>query len=105
MLSKANRINKKFMEIALSLAEERIGLTGTNPSVGCVIVKDNKIISYGQTGFGGVPHAESNAIENATDDVKGSTLYSTLEPCCHYGRTPPCTKKIINSKIKIKILI
>ena len=100
MLSKANRINKKFMEIALSLAEERIGLTGTNPSVGCVIVKDNKIISYGQTGFGGIPHAESNAINNCKKDIKNSSMYVSLEPCSHFGKTPPCTKKIIRSKIK-----
>ena len=88
------------MNLAISLAKQRIGLTGPNPSVGCVIVKKNKIISLGQTGIGGTPHAESVAIDKSIENVKGATLYSTLEPCSHTGRTPPCTKKIIKNKIK-----
>ena len=88
-----------YMELALNLARSRHGLTGSNPSVGCVIVKNDKIISIGQTSFNGRPHAESNAIKNSFEDLKGSKMYVTLEPCCHRGLTPPCTDSIIKSKI------
>ena len=91
--------DKFYMEIALDLARSRHGLTGSNPSVGCVIVKNDKIISIGQTSFNGRPHAESNAINNSFEDLKGSKMYVTLEPCCHHGLTPPCTDEIIKSKI------
>ena len=91
--------DKKFMKLALNLARARKGLTGDNPSVGCVIVKKDKIISIGQTGYGGRPHAEHNAISNCFENLKGSKMYITLEPCNHYGKTPPCTKNIIKKKI------
>ena len=91
--------DKLYMEIALKLANSRQGLTGSNPSVGCVIVKNDKIISIGQTSFNGRPHAEFNAIKNCLDDLNGSKMYVTLEPCCHHGLTPPCTNIIIKSKI------
>ena len=91
--------DKFYMEIALDLARSRHGLTGSNPSVGCVIVKNDKIISIGQTSFNGRPHAESNAIKNSFEDLKGSKMYVTLEPCCHHGLTPPCTDAIIKSRI------
>jgi len=91
--------DKRFMKLALDLARARKGLTGDNPSVGCVIVKKNKIISIGQTGYGGRPHAEHNAILNCFENLKGSKMYITLEPCNHYGKTPPCTKNIIKNKI------
>ena len=88
------------MDLAISLADDRVGLTGTNPSVGCVIVNKNQIISVGQTGIGGTPHAETVAMKNAKkEQLKGSSMYVTLEPCNHYGRTPPCTKQIIKNKI------
>ena len=87
------------MELALDLAIAREGQTGNNPSVGCVIVKDDKIISIGQTSQGGRPHAEFNAINNCIENLKGSIMYVTLEPCNHYGITPPCTNAIIKSKI------
>ena len=87
------------MELALDLARAREGRTGTNPSVGCIIVKNDKIISLGQTSYNGRPHAEQNAISNAIEDLKGSKMYVTLEPCSHYGITPPCTNLIIKSKI------
>ena len=89
--------DKNFMKLALNLANARRGLTGDNPSVGCVIVKDNKIISIGQTGYNGRPHAEHNAISNCLDDLKDSKMYVSLEPCNHYGKTPPCTKNIIKN--------
>ena len=92
--------DKNYMKLALKLARARKGLTGNNPAVGCVIVKNNKIISIGQTGFNGRPHAEYNAIKDSFQNLKGSKMYLTLEPCNHYGKTPPCTKKIIKSGIK-----
>ncbi len=91
--------DKFYMEIALDLARSRHGLTGLNPSVGCVIVKNDKIISIGQTSFNGRPHAEFNAIKNCYEDLKGAKMYVTLEPCCHHGFTPPCTDTIIKAKI------
>ena len=91
--------DKKYMSLALNLARARIGLTGENPSVGCVIVKKNNIISIGQTGLFGRPHAEYNAINNSLQNLSGSKMYVTLEPCNHYGKTPPCTNYIIKSGI------
>ena len=91
--------DKFYMELALDLARSRHGLTGQNPSVGCVIVKNDKIISIGQTSLNGRPHAEYNAINNCIENLKGSKMYITLEPCCHHGVTPPCTNAIIKSKI------
>ena len=91
--------DKNYMKLAINLAKARKGLTGENPSVGCLIVKDDKIISIGQTGFGGRPHAEYNAINNSIEKLKGSKMYVTLEPCNHYGKTPPCTDRIIKSGI------
>ena len=104
MSSKKDKLynsDKYFMSIAMNLAMEKNGLTGLNPSVGCLIVKNNKILSYGQTGFNGRPHAESEAIKNCKKkELKDSTIYITMEPCNHYGKTPPCTNLIIKSKIK-----
>ena len=91
--------DKNYMKLALNLASARKGLTGENPSVGCLIVKNDKIISIGQTGFDGRPHAEHNAIKNSLEKLKGSKMYVTLEPCNHYGKTPPCTNSIIKSGI------
>ena len=102
MSSKKDSYTKKdntYMKLALNLAKARHGLTGINPSVGCVIVKDEKIISIGQTGYNGKPHAEYNAIKNSNESLKGSKMYVTLEPCNHYGKTPPCTKEIIKHNI------
>ena len=97
---KFSKKDKKYMSLALSLASARQGLTGENPSVGCVIVKNDEIISIGQTGYNGRPHAEYNAIKNSTKILEGSKMYVTLEPCNHYGKTPPCTKEIIKNNIK-----
>ena len=97
--NKFTKNDKEYMGLALRLASARHGLTGENPSVGCVIVKNNEIISIGQTGYDGRPHAEYNAIKNSNEILEGSTIYVTLEPCNHYGQTPPCTKEIIKNKI------
>ena len=91
--------DKNYMKIAINLARARKGLTGDNPSVGCIIVKNNRIISIGQTGLNGRPHAETNAINDSFENVAGCKMYVTLEPCTHYGQTPPCTKNIIKSGI------
>ena len=102
MSTKKDKFSKKdidYMSLALNLARSRHGLTGDNPSVGCVIVKNNQIISIGQTNFNGRPHAEYNAIKNSYENLKGSKMYITLEPCNHYSLTPPCTNEIIKKKI------
>ena len=88
------------MDLALDLARSNEGLTGTNPSVGCIIVKHDKIISIGQTSYNGRPHAEVNAIKNSIENLNDATMYVTLEPCSHHGVTPPCTSSIIKSKLK-----
>ncbi|MCL4169738.1 UNVERIFIED_CONTAM: hypothetical protein GTU68_025773, partial [Idotea baltica] len=77
------------MKMALDLSVRGIGRVHPNPSVGCVIVKDNHIIGRGWTGDSGRPHAETIALENAKN-ANGSTVYVTLEPCAHHGETPPC---------------
>ena len=81
-------------------AQRNLGNTKENPAVGCVIVKNDCIINVGCTGINGRPHAEQNAIIYSKNDIKNSDLYVTLEPCSHYGRTPPCVKTIIRNKIK-----
>ena len=93
-------IDKRYMEFAISLANNQKPLTGLNPSVGCVIVKNKKIISYGATNNKGRPHAETITLNKNKKKNFGATMYLTLEPCSHYGKTPPCTKSIIKSKIK-----
>jgi diaminohydroxyphosphoribosylaminopyrimidine deaminase/5-amino-6-(5-phosphoribosylamino)uracil reductase len=98
-----NPQDKKFMLLALALAEKGIGCVEPNPVVGCVIVKNNRIIGKGfHKKFGG-PHAEINALNDCLkkqNNSAGSTMYVSLEPCCHYGKTPPCTNAIIKAKIK-----
>jgi len=95
-----NPYHKYFMDLALLQAKINLGNTQENPSVGCVIVKNNSLISAGNTGINGTPHAEFKAIVCSQSSPKNSDLYVTLEPCSHYGKTPPCVKKIIKSKIK-----
>ncbi len=88
------------MKIAISEGYKGKGRTLPNPAVGAVIVKEGRIISTGYHRKAGLPHAERVAIERAGREAKGSTLYVTLEPCNHYGRTPPCTEAIISAGIK-----
>ena len=89
-----------FMRLALLQAEKMLGNTKENPSVGCVITKNNQIISAGSTSINGRPHAEYNAINFSKTNLKKSELYSTLEPCSHYGKTSPCTSLIAKKKLK-----
>ncbi len=93
------KINHSFYSnLAFNLAEKHLGKTKKNPSVGCVIVKNNSVISSGVTSVNGRPHAEFNAL-NKRLNFKGSNMYVTLEPCTHYGFTPPCTNIIKRKKI------
>lgn len=88
------------MQRAIALAKKGAGFVNPNPMVGCVVVKDNEIITEGYHEYYGGFHAERNALTNTTADCKDATLYVTLEPCCHYGKTPPCTEIIIEKGIK-----
>jgi diaminohydroxyphosphoribosylaminopyrimidine deaminase/5-amino-6-(5-phosphoribosylamino)uracil reductase len=88
-----------YMEQALSMAKLALGQVSPNPAVGAVIVKNDEIIGQGYTQPPGSSHAEIMALEQAGDAARGAVLYVTLEPCCHYGRTPPCTKSIIEAGI------
>ncbi|MGL4773257.1 MAG: bifunctional diaminohydroxyphosphoribosylaminopyrimidine deaminase/5-amino-6-(5-phosphoribosylamino)uracil reductase RibD [Clostridium sp.] len=88
-----------YMNIALDLAKMGRGKVNPNPLVGAIIVKDGKIIGRGFHEKYGEAHAEVNALKNAKEDVEGATMYVTLEPCSHYGKTPPCADRIIESKL------
>lgn len=88
-----------YMRRAIELAKKGRGWTNPNPMVGAVIVKDGKIIGEGYHEKCGQLHAERNAIAALTESAEGATLYVTLEPCCHYGKTPPCTEAILEQKI------
>lgn len=88
----------EYMRRALELAERGRGRTSPNPMVGCVIVRDGKVLGEGFHEKAGLPHAEVNAIRAAGEDVAGATLYVTLEPCCHEGRTPPCVDYILKHR-------
>ena len=93
--------DKYFINLANNLAKNSLNYTGPNPSVGAVIVKDDKVLSFGNTSKSGRPHAEVNAINGLSKNLKkNSTIYISLEPCTHHGKSPPCVNKIINSKIK-----
>ena len=88
-----------YLDLAYQLAEKNLGKTGLNPSVGAIVVKDDSVISSGVTSIKGRPHAEYNALYKIKN-CSGANLYTTLEPCVHYGQTPPCTKIISRKKIK-----
>lgn len=92
-------LERKYMERAIELAKKAEGYTSPNPLVGAVIVMDGTIIGEGYHEKCGQLHAERNAIKALTQEAKGATLYVTLEPCCHYGKTPPCTEAIIENQI------
>jgi diaminohydroxyphosphoribosylaminopyrimidine deaminase/5-amino-6-(5-phosphoribosylamino)uracil reductase len=97
--------DKFFMNLALSLAKRNIGKTGSNPSVGCVIVSNNnEILSTGVTGIGGSPHAEYNALKKIKKGNRKLILYTTLEPCSHIGKNPSCVKGIVDARVS-KVII
>lgn len=98
-----HNIDSKFMAAAIRLARRHEGLSGDNPSVGAIIVKfdndDPLIVGHGVTAIGGRPHAEPQALQQAGDLAKGATIYVTLEPCAHFGNTPPCVGALIDAGI------
>jgi diaminohydroxyphosphoribosylaminopyrimidine deaminase/5-amino-6-(5-phosphoribosylamino)uracil reductase len=91
--------SQHYMECALSLARLAMGYTSPNPAVGSVVIKDGVIVGMGYTQPAGSEHAEVMALRQAGDRAQGATMYVTLEPCSHYGRTPPCTKAIIEAGV------
>lgn len=93
-----------FMSRAIELAAHGQYTARPNPMVGCVIVKDNKIIAEGYHEYYGGHHAEVNALSQAGDQARGAICYVTLEPCCHYGKTPPCSMKVVESGIKMVVI-
>jgi len=91
----ATSADRAHMRAALALARRGLGGTWPNPSVGCVVVRDGRVVGRAVTAAGGRPHAEVRALEMAGEAARGATAYVTLEPCCHWGRTPPCTDALI----------
>ena len=87
--------DERFMAEAIRLSLTHLGLTSTNPSVGCLIVREGVVIGRGVTALGGRPHAEPQALADAGKAARGATAYVTLEPCSHYGKTPPCAEALI----------
>ena len=96
--------DSKYMSLAISLAKRAWGQTSPNPMVGAVLVKNGRIIGKGHHRIAGGVHAEIDAINSSKGNVRGSTLYVTLEPCCTFGRTPPCTDGIIAAGIR-KVIV
>src|SRR6202040_756728 len=91
--------NRRFMRLALTLGRRGQGRTWPNPAVGAVVVKDGVIVGRGWTQPGGRPHAEPVALARAGEAARGATLYVTLEPCSHVGKSPPCADAIIAAGI------
>lgn len=87
--------DKRYMALALSLGQRGQGLCWPNPSVGCVLVRDGRIVGRGWTQPGGRPHAETEALKQAGDAARGATAFVSLEPCAHHGKTPPCAQALI----------
>ncbi|MEL4375327.1 bifunctional diaminohydroxyphosphoribosylaminopyrimidine deaminase/5-amino-6-(5-phosphoribosylamino)uracil reductase RibD [Brucella cytisi] len=97
--SNATADDVRFMEATIRYARRHKGLTGTNPSVGTIIVKDGVIVGRGVTAIGGRPHAEPQALADAGEAARGATAYVTLEPCAHHGRTPPCAEALVRAGV------
>lgn len=98
-MTSASAQDFRFMAAAIRYARMDLGRTGTNPSVGTLLVKDGVIVGRGITAVGGRPHAETQAIAEAGELARGSTAYVTLEPCAHHGRTPPCAEALVTAGI------
>lgn len=91
--------DERWMRVALSLAKRGLGQVAPNPAVGCVLVKEGKVVGRGWTQPGGRPHAEAMALSTAGDKASGASAYVTLEPCAHYGQTPPCAKALVEAGV------
>lgn len=87
----------RFMDAALALAYARLGATAPNPAVGCLIVRQGRVIAAAATAPGGRPHAETQALDLAGAGARGASIYVTLEPCAHHGRTPPCAEALVRA--------
>jgi len=102
-VSGAGDIDRRFMAAAIRLSRRHLGLTGTNPSVATLIVRDDGqgpvIVGSGVTALGGRPHAEPQALKEAGELARGATAYVTLEPCAHHGRTPPCAETLVSAGV------
>ncbi len=92
--------DRQYMKLALDLAQRGQGRVEPNPMVGCVVAKNRQIIGRGYHRKFGGPHAEPNALRAAGEAARGAIVYVTLEPCCHTGKTPPCTEALIAAKVK-----
>ena len=92
------------MALAISLGRRNLGQTSPNPSVGCVLVKNDVIVGRGYTAPGGRPHAETQALKQAGSVANGSTAYITLEPCSHEGKTPPCAQALVEAGVKRAVI-
>ena len=91
--------HNNYLKLAFNIAKINLGKTSLNPSVGCIVVKNNSVISSGYTSLKGRPHAEYNAL-SSKNELNNSDIYVTMEPCTHYGLTPPCTNIIAKKGVK-----
>ncbi len=97
-------VDEYFMRLALTLAKKGNGKVFPNPMVGSIVVKNGKIIARGYHSRFGDEHAEVKVIKRAGENARGATIFVNLEPCCHYGKTPPCTKVLIESGIRSVVI-
>ncbi len=102
--SPPNERDAQFMAVALRLAERGLGQVWPNPAVGCIVVKSDQVVGRGWTQPGGRPHAEFEALRRAGGGALGATAYVTLEPCAHYGQTPPCTMALLHAGIRRAVI-
>ncbi|OGO90120.1 MAG: riboflavin biosynthesis protein RibD [Coxiella sp. RIFCSPHIGHO2_12_FULL_42_15] len=93
-------MHETYLKLALEQAQQGKGFCAPNPAVGAIIVKNGAVVGVGHHQKAGTPHAEIHALQAAGNAANGATLYVTLEPCCHYGRTPPCTETMITANLK-----
>ena len=96
--------DRQYMKMALELAQKGMGFTAPNPMVGAVIVKSGRVIGQGYHRKYGELHAEREALASCTEQPEGASIYVTLEPCCHYGKQPPCVNAILESGIRRVII-
>ena len=94
-----NDADTRYLDLAIGLGARRLGQVWPNPAVGCVLVRDGRIVGRGATAPGGRPHAETTALDQAGPEARGATAYVSLEPCAHHGETPPCTSALIGAGV------
>ena len=99
-LAGERRADQRWMQTTLGLARRGLGAVWPNPAVGCVIVNDGRVVGRGWTQPGGRPHAETEALRRAGAMARGATAYVSLEPCCHWGQTPPCADALIGAGVR-----